>query len=281
MAELQAQVNDLRAFYSKKVRTLEDKAREAEARATAAEHQLRESREKWASTKARMTARLTFLERKSLQQEGKPGEMDRLRGELQEARAHADWYQQQMAFFEQQNQDVKRAMVGQTASSGSAAMMGATPSGGPRPSVARYPVGGGSGAPGQLAGLARQTAADEQLAAMRHSTEMERMRSEHALEMERLRSEMQTIRQASNVAGTMNGRSNNVVSRLDSHLELLEQRYNQRELSLQQLGASSTMGIAPGQQQQQYAAAMAAKNAEVMAMQRELSQLVSEIEMYR
>jgi chromosome segregation ATPase len=68
VAELQAQVNDLRTFYSKKVRALEDGKREAEELATAAEHKLRESREKWGSTKARMTARLTFLERKGLQQ---------------------------------------------------------------------------------------------------------------------------------------------------------------------------------------------------------------------
>jgi len=30
----------------------------------------------------------------------------------QEARAHADWYQQQMAFFEQSRQDVQRAVAG-------------------------------------------------------------------------------------------------------------------------------------------------------------------------
>lgn len=46
VTELQAQVNDLRTFYSKKVRSLEDSSREAQARATAAEKKLRESREK-------------------------------------------------------------------------------------------------------------------------------------------------------------------------------------------------------------------------------------------
>ena len=76
-------VNDLRTFYSKKVRSLEDQAREAQARATAAEKKLRESREKWASTKAKQTARLTYLERQAAQRDGKPGEMDRLRAELQ------------------------------------------------------------------------------------------------------------------------------------------------------------------------------------------------------
>ena len=76
-------VNDLRTFYSKKVRSLEDQAREAQARATAAEKKLRESREKWASTKAKQTARLTYLERQVAQRDGKPGEMDRLRAELQ------------------------------------------------------------------------------------------------------------------------------------------------------------------------------------------------------
>ena len=81
--EARLAVNDLRTFYSKKVRSLEDQAREAQARATAAEKKLRESREKWASTKAKQTARLTYLERQAAQRDGKPGEMDRLRAELQ------------------------------------------------------------------------------------------------------------------------------------------------------------------------------------------------------
>ena len=89
------------------------------------------------TTKARMTARLTFLERRSIQQEGKPGEMERLRGELQEARAHADWYQQQMAFFEQQRADVGRAMVGHKRTGN----IGGSSSTGLRAPVAQFPVG--------------------------------------------------------------------------------------------------------------------------------------------
>eukprot|EP01050_Picozoa_sp_SAG11_P001507 SAG11_NODE_65_length_18798_cov_11.881224_6_plen_133_part_00 len=50
-ADLQAQINDLRGFYGKKVRDLEDRSREGEARAAAAAAKLRMSREKWSNTR--------------------------------------------------------------------------------------------------------------------------------------------------------------------------------------------------------------------------------------
>ena len=192
VSELQAQVNDLRQFYSKKVRALEDTAREAQARATSAEKKLRESREKWASTKARQTARLTYLERQVNHKDGQPGEMDRLRAELQEARAHADWYQQQMAFFEQSRNDVQRAMSGQRSKQQkqpvAAQRMGASPASSRAPQVAQYPTGAMD---------------DGLLSNLRHETTLERMKAEHGLEMEKMKNEMRSLRTSVGGGGGM------------------------------------------------------------------------------
>jgi hypothetical protein len=290
VAELQAQVNDLRTFYSKKVRSLEDSSREAQARATAAEKKLRESREKWASTKARQTARLTYLERQVQHKEGQPGEMDRLRAELQEARAHADWYQQQMAFFEQSRNDVQRAMVGQRKQQSRPATtaVGATPSSTVPPPVAQYPSSTAAG--------------DAQLASLRHEAEMERMRAQHTLDMERLRNEMRGLRSQPYPTQAVNAFSGSYpsqawaatppssgVAALEQRLRAMESNYVQRELELKSLAATAarmpmelgaTQHMA-GQQGQTAALALSSKSAEVATMHRELNDVIRELETMR
>jgi hypothetical protein len=91
--ELQAQVNDLRGFYSKKVRNLEDKSREAEARARAAAAKLQASREAWSHSKSRLMTRINFIESELSKNGGAAGEAERLQEALHEALAHGSWYQ--------------------------------------------------------------------------------------------------------------------------------------------------------------------------------------------
>jgi hypothetical protein len=78
-----------------------------------------------------------------------------------------------MAFFDQQREDVSRAMVGQRKKRSTPP--GATPgSTAARPAVAPYSTE--ANLVSQLTQLAQNRSAEEQLSAMRHTTEMERMR---------------------------------------------------------------------------------------------------------
>ena len=220
--------------------------------------------------------------------------MDRLRAELQEARAHADWYQQQMAFFEQSRNDVQRAMVGQRKqhqSRPATTALGATPSSTVPPPVAQYPTSTAAG--------------DAQLASLRHEAEMERMRAQHTLDMERLRNEMRALRSQSiqaPSAGAHTGyagpwpaqawvatSADGDVAALEQRLRMMESNYAQRERELNALAASAarlpealgaTQHLA-AQHGQTAALALSAKSAQVAAMHTELNEVIRELETMR
>ena len=216
--------------------------------------------------------------------------MDRLRAELQEARAHADWYQQQMAFFEQSRNDVQRAMVGQRKQQSRPATtaVGATPASTVPPPVAQYPTSTAAG--------------DAQLASLRHEAEMERMRAQHTLDMERLRNEMRELRSQPYPTQPMNGFGGSYpaqawvaappssgVAALEQRLRAMESNYVQRELELKSLAATAArmpteLGVTQhmaAQQGQTAALALSAKSAEVATMHRELNDVIRELEMMR
>ena len=215
-----------------------------------------------------------------------------------QARAHADWYQQQMAFFEQSRNDVQRAMVGQRKqqqqqqSRPAATAVGATPSSTVPPPVAQFPSSAAAG--------------DAQLASLRHEAEMERMRAQHTLDMERLRNEMRALRTQpppAPSAGLHTGYggppwpaqawaaapADGGVAALEQRLRMMESNYVQRERELNALAASAArmpeeLGVTQrmsAQHGQTASLALSAKSAQVAAMHTELNEVIRELETMR
>eukprot|EP01044_Picomonas_judraskeda_P014999 COSAG03_NODE_2459_length_2733_cov_550.034169_4_plen_229_part_00 len=218
-----------------------------------------------------------------------------------QARAHADWYQQQMAFFEQSRNDVQRAMVGQRKqqqqqqqqqSRPAATAVGATPSSTVPPPVAQFPSSAAA-------------AGDAQLASLRHEAEMERMRAQHTLDMERLRNEMRALRTQPPPpsAGVHTGYgsppwpaqawaaapADGGVAALEQRLRMMESNYVQRERELNALAASAArmpeeLGVTQrmaAQHGQTASLALSAKSAQVAAMHTELNEVIRELETMR
>eukprot|EP01050_Picozoa_sp_SAG11_P021357 SAG11_NODE_3786_length_2226_cov_2.160790_1_plen_238_part_00 len=214
------------------------------------EARLATAREKWGSTKARLTARLTFLERQWNDEAacgGAGGEIGRLKSLVVLKRKEARYSQLQMASAQQQRDDAGRALAGRRPRN---VPPGAAWASSDQPHVStRLSDDGMIDGAGTLAdeSVARQLeelrAAQAQhelrLASMRHEAEMQRVRNEHEMKMQRMQLQLG--------GGSGSGGGSSVggiaLERLAQRLHAMEARVGARESQLgvlqQQIGRAA------------------------------------------